>query len=51
MAAQEFWCVVRQDMAGGAAWIDCTECSPERNEGRTERARASQKTEGYLQVT
>jgi hypothetical protein len=38
-------------MALGKAWIDCTKCSPECNDGRTERKRVSQKTDGYLQVT
>jgi hypothetical protein len=32
-------------MAVGTAWIDCTECSPECNEGRAERERASQKNQ------
>ncbi len=39
-------------MAFGKAWIDCTKCSPECNDGRTERKQVSQKTDGYyLQVT
>ena len=38
-------------MALGKAWIDCTKCSPECNDGRTERERVSQKTDGYPKIT
>ena len=43
--------MARQYMAVGTAWIDCTECSPECNEGRAERERASQKCDAYCLAT